>query len=135
MGGTTKQLVGASNPIGTGFLLLLQVGPQPLHSAKLVDHWKPVFSQKPVDEEVLQSWMRRIKAPDLSDIKWTISFKEFQDFICHLRDSAAGPDGLVYGAYRYSPPFKKLLYLLVEAIKAVFESEVVQSMIKVDKKV
>ena len=72
-------------------------------AAGLVEHWAPVFTARPVDEELLQWWMAKIKAPDVEHIKWKISFEELQDFICHLRDSAAGPDGLVYGAYRNSP--------------------------------
>ena len=79
----------------------------------LADHWAPVFSARPIDQNMLDWWMARIKVPEVQHIRWKITFAEFQEFIGHLRDSAAGPDGLVYGAYRYSPPFQKLLFLVI----------------------
>ena len=75
---------------------------------RLVQHWQPIFSSKPVDKELMQWWMSRIKKPDLN-VQWQIFWEDFQDFVCHLRDSAAGPDGLVYGAYRNSPLSKVAL--------------------------
>ena len=38
------------------------------------------------------------KAPD--DIRWTIDKTEFDELIALKKDSALGPDGIPYGAYR-----------------------------------
>ena len=38
------------------------------------------------------------KAPD--DIRWTIDRTEFDELIALKKDSAPGPDGIPYGAYR-----------------------------------
>ena len=38
------------------------------------------------------------KAPD--DIRWTIDQTEFDEIVAFEKDSASGPDGIPYGAYR-----------------------------------
>ena len=80
-------------------------------AGKLAQHWQPVFSAKDVDQDLLQWWMARVQKPECA-VQWTMSYEDFQEFICHLRDSAAGPDGLVHGAYRWSPLSETFVSLL-----------------------
>ena len=44
-------------------------------AAGLVEHWAPVFSARPVDEELLQWWMAKLKAPDVEHIQWKNLFR------------------------------------------------------------
>ena len=62
---------------------------------KTVTPWKTKMYQVEGFEDILRFVQ---KAPD--DIRWTIDKTEFDELVATKKDSAPGPDGIPYGAYR-----------------------------------
>jgi exonuclease III len=72
----------------------------PEAAAKLLeDHWKPVFAEKVIAAEaaiLLMPFIQKVP-PGLS---WAIDRSGFYELMAKPRDSAPGPDGIPYGAWR-----------------------------------
>ena len=68
---------------------------------RLCENWRTIFQARVEGprhhqfEDILRFVQ---KAPD--DIRWTIDKTEFDELIAMKKDSAPGPDGIPYGAYR-----------------------------------
>ena len=68
---------------------------------RLCEYWRTIFQARVEGPRHLQldDILRYVQqAPD--DISWTIDQAEFDDVLALKKDSALGPDGIPYGAYR-----------------------------------
>ena len=68
---------------------------------RLCEYWSTIFqaSVEGPTHHQYEDILRYVqKAPD--DIRWTIDRTEFDELIAMKKDSAPGPDGIPYGAYR-----------------------------------
>ena len=68
---------------------------------RLYEYWGSIFHARVEGPrhyqcENIQRYVQ--KAPD--DIRWTIDRTEFDELTAVKKDSAPGPDGIPYGAYR-----------------------------------
>ena len=91
---------------------------------RLCDCWRTIFQAREEGprhhqhEDILRYVQQ---APD--DISWTIDQAEFDDFLAVKKDSAPGPDGIPYGAYRCAGGLgSKFLF---NACKAVLEGSAI----------
>jgi hypothetical protein len=77
----------------------------PEAAAKLLeDHWKPVFAEKAIAAEAAVLLMPFIqKVPP--GLCWSIDRSGFHEVMAKPRDSAPGPDGIPYGAWRAAGTF------------------------------
>ena len=57
----------------------------------------------------------------LDDIRWTVDKTEFDDLLAMRKDSALGPDGIPYGAYRCAGVWARISSLMLTEI---FQKEV-----------
>ena len=71
-------------------------------------HWKDVFSPRRVDEARLQAWlqedMHRDNLPEKHDPIWNITRHDIQTAVRRSPDSATGPDGIPFLAWRRLGP-------------------------------
>ena len=74
------------------------------------NHWGLQFSGSSIDEskakDFLQQWARRIPR-----VQWQLTYDAFLSLLDGLHDSAPGPDGLPYSAWKFVPnSIRGLLY-------------------------
>ena len=78
---------------------------------------EPFFQRHHQHEEILRYVQQ---APD--DIRWTIDRTEFDKLIVRKKDSAPGPDGIPYGAYKCAGNLGS--QFLFDAYRALLERDV-----------
>jgi hypothetical protein len=90
----------------------------------LSEHWSEVFRKKGINEELLDAWLADIFPPDQptglpapTSEKWTVRKKDLAWSIKCARDTAPGPDGIPYTAWRRLGPLA--LDTLYEAMQAL----------------
>ncbi|CAK0833933.1 unnamed protein product, partial [Prorocentrum cordatum] len=78
--------------------------------AAVADYWGPVFTAQPVDEQAGKIFLDKY-AVQLPRLQWDISFDDFSKLLSGFTDSAPGPDGVPYGAWRHAPEWcQRVLY-------------------------
>jgi len=66
--------------------------------AALIAKWQPVFGQRPIElDTAVTISSSTVQVPE---INWLLSFDEFCTLLDRTRNSAPGPDGLVYGCWK-----------------------------------
>ena len=92
-------------------------------AAALTEHWGAVFQDKPVDSEALGRWLDPEGDGNLPD--WLPPFPNFEDALTidhvrlaikHAKESAPGPDGIPYSAYRDSDFAAEALFTAAKEI-------------------
>ena len=79
-------------------------------------HWSQVFQEKEIDAKRAIEFLG-IHARPFPAINALISRNRFDDLLKNLVDSAVGPDGIPYSAWKHSPDIcKDSLYSLLEAL-------------------
>jgi len=69
----------------------------------LADHWGPVFAAKSIEAEAALPIMQFTQAVP-PGLLWTIDREGFHEVMAKPRDSAPGPDGIPFGAWRAAGP-------------------------------
>lgn len=87
----------------------------------LVEHWLPVFSERPVDEEAMNRFLPHT-VEVLDSFEWTISEGTIASALMRTTDSMPGPDGVPYVAWRAQVGV--VAPVLHEALTAVLEGRV-----------
>ena len=66
----------------------------------LVTHWNQVFKAKPIDDALLTEWLN--DQPQIFDdsFRWELLLSHVEDAIRYCKDSAPGPDGIPYSAFK-----------------------------------
>jgi hypothetical protein len=81
---------------------------------ELGSYWADTFAEKPIDtkaaERFLQQW-----AVQLPSISWELDQAQFMKVIASTADTAPGPDGVPYAAWRNAP--KEVLQILFDVYK------------------
>ena len=62
-------------------------------------HWQKVFDEKRIDVDAAEEFLSRF-ARRFPDIEWFLSEEEFLEVIVRTGNSAPGPDGIPYRAWR-----------------------------------
>ena len=86
----------------------------------LTKHWGDVLSHKPVDEDLLSSWLQDVtdKLPDPDEPVWQLLRQHMDDAIKFAHETAPGPDGIPYRAFKRFPGSSDVLYeAAVEMLK------------------
>ena len=67
----------------------------------LVEHWGRVLTSKPVDRHLLSRWLRDLqdKLPVSLDA-WTLTHEHIRESLKRCHETAPGPDGIPYKAYK-----------------------------------
>jgi hypothetical protein len=69
-------------------------------AALLSEHWQDVFDRKPTDKKLREMWLEQVKSrlkTSLAELRPTS--EDVEKVFKHLRESAAGPDGISSGMY------------------------------------
>ena len=78
-------------------------------------YWRQVFEEKPCDLQVLHGWAREDLQP-LPDFDWAVTFDDVSMAIALAEDSAPGPDGIPYSAYKHVSFAADIVYRALESI-------------------
>ncbi|CAK0909089.1 unnamed protein product, partial [Prorocentrum cordatum] len=93
----------------------------------LRQHWQDVFAQRPVDEQLLEQWVRddappQVPPPDAD--AWALRRSRVQKALEQSPNSAPGPDGLSFAAWRRPGPLAvDVLWNALQAITAEADPE------------
>ncbi|CAK0835549.1 unnamed protein product [Prorocentrum cordatum] len=93
----------------------------------LRQHWQDVFAQRPVDEQLLEQWVRddappQVPPPDAG--AWALRRSHVQKALEQSPNSALGPDGLSFAAWRRLGPLAvDVLWNAPQAITMEAEAE------------
>ena len=91
---------------------------------RLCDYWRTIFqAREEGPRRQQQEDIFRFVRQALDGISWTFDQAEFDDLLVLKKDSAPGPDGIPYGAYRCAGGLGSKF--LVNASKAVLEGNAV----------
>lgn len=66
---------------------------------KLLEHWADVFDETSFDQALAQDILMQ-HAVKFPKIHWHLTLQQFHDIIMTRKDSACGPDGVPYSAYK-----------------------------------
>lgn len=80
----------------------------------LTNHWQKVFSNRHTDPSLRKKWLENLTP--FPEANWELSFEEWNKLFQSLCESAPGPDGIPFGAY------KKLASLAIPYFQSVFAS-------------
>ncbi len=76
---------------------------------KLAAHWAAVFARQPIDMDLLMEWLAaeypehrsaELRLPGASDMRWKLTQGHVDKSVRLSNDSAPGPDGIPYRAWR-----------------------------------
>ena len=83
----------------------------------LVTHWDQVFKAKPIDSDLLTEWLQ--DQPQIFDnsLRWELLLSHVEDAIKYCKDSAPGPDGIPYSAFKnYKQHSALIIYRICSAL-------------------
>ena len=89
-----------------------------------IAHWQPRFQEKPIHRAALRHFRTHVqRLPDhMREYQdYMPTFAMFVDHIRQLKDTAPGPDGIPYAAWRYAP--EEVLHQLYFIITEILEGE------------
>ena len=90
----------------------------------LRQHWQGVFSQRPVDERLMEQWIQDDRPPAVpppDSEAWRLRRRHVQAALEHSPNSARGPDGLSFAAWRRLGPLA--VDVLWQALWAVTQQQ------------
>lgn len=70
-------------------------------ASRLRDHWTPVFARKPIDHEAADALLQHVRQVP-GDIEWRLTLEKFGAIVAATHDTAPGPDGLPYSAWKHA---------------------------------
>ena len=77
-----------------------------------IAHWRKVAERKPIDVQKAREFLK-LHMRKLPVFRTVLTFEEFMEMIRELPDSACGPDGIPYAAWRHAPTHAlRILYHL-----------------------